>query len=225
MQPSINIAAGYPFLLQRRVKFTRWPAGSLPPLSPLCLLLGHAAPDLTPERGHSSPGAPSITFSSLVQYQLAGLTILTTLLQFATIPTPTYTRQSISNFPRYPTQCLRHSAAEYEEEGVGQPEQKEAKCGLHLWSVTKLRITGVGSIRGTGRGRLDSLEHSFHSFPSNLPCPTEHLTQKGVANYLKPPGRVPTLNTVPSLPPLCVLLLCFLLNSFEKPLTLLSWLS
>lgn len=27
-----------------------------------------------------------------------------------------------------------------------QPEQEEAKGGLHLWSVTKLRITGMSSI-------------------------------------------------------------------------------
>lgn len=81
-----------------------------------------------------------------------------------------------------------------------QPEQEEAKGGLQLWSVTKLRITEV-SIRGSGRGGLSSLEHSLNSFPSNLLCPGEHLTQKGVSNCLQLPG-VGRTSKVPQLPTL-----------------------
>lgn len=96
---------------------------------------------------------------------------------------------------------------------VEQPEPEEAKCGLHLWSVTKLGITGVGSIKGTDRGGLDSLEHSLHSFPSNLLCPGEHLTQKGVAK-LPLAARQGSLSQHCTLPAsaVCVLLLCFLLK-------------
>lgn len=59
-----------------------------------------------------------------------------------------------------------------------QPEQEEAKCGLRLWSVTKLRITGVSNIRGTVE--VDPMAWSIPSipFPLNLLCPGEHLNQK-----------------------------------------------
>lgn len=71
-----------------------------------------------------------------------------------------------------------------------QPEQEEAKRGLHLWSVTKLRITGVSNIRGIVEVDPDGLEHSLSSFPPNLLCPGEHLNQKEGANCLKLPGKV-----------------------------------
>lgn len=57
-------------------------------------------------------------------------------------------------------------------------DQEEAKCGLHLRSVTKLRITGVSNIRRTVEVDPNGLEHSLSSFPPNLLCPPGEKTKK-----------------------------------------------